>query len=117
MNAEHRTQIDTATVTRTNELVTQTGILDMFERWRAEDHITTRPALVSERALLVGLMLLAKEKSPLSLTLLAELLHRRLDTASRQLLDLPPRTVQSRRSARSVRSAEPGHRSTECSHS
>jgi hypothetical protein len=89
MNTEDSTLIDQEAVARTNALVTQTGILHTLDRWRAEDTITTRGGLVSERAVLVGLVLLAREQSPLSLTLLGELLHRRLTSASRQLLDLP----------------------------
>jgi hypothetical protein len=89
MNTEDSTLIDQEAVARTNALVTQTGILHTLDRWRAEDTITTRGGLVSERAVLVGLVLLDREQSPLSLTLLGELLHRRLTSASRQLLDLP----------------------------
>ena len=89
MNTEHSTLINHAAVTHANELVTQTGILHTLDRWRAEDNISERGGLVSERAVLVGLLLLAREQSPLSLTLLGELLHRRLTIVSRQLLDLP----------------------------
>ena len=89
MNTEHSTLINHAAVVHANELVTQTGILHILDRWRTEDNITKRNGLVSERAVLVGLLLLAREQSPLSLTLLGELLHRRLTSASRQLLDLP----------------------------
>ena len=91
MNTETSTLIDHAAVAHANALVTQTGILSTLDRWRAEDNITKRGGLVSERAVLVGLMLLAREQSPLSLTLLGELLLRRLTSASRQLLDLPAR--------------------------
>ena len=91
MNTEDSTLIDHAAVAHANALVTQTGILHTLDRWRAEDHITKRGGLVSARAVLVGLLLLARERSPLSLTLLGELLHRRLTSASRQLLDLPAR--------------------------
>lgn len=89
MNTEHNNLIDHAAVAHTNALVAQTGILQTLDRWRAEDNITKRGGLVPERAVLVGLMILAREQSPLSLALLGELLHRRLTSASRQLLDLP----------------------------
>ena len=91
MNTEDSTLIDHAAVAHANELVTQTGILHTLDRWRTEDNITKRNGLVPERAVLVGLLLLAREQSPLSLTLLGELLHSRLTSASRQLLDLPAR--------------------------
>ena len=92
MNTEHSTLIDHTAVAHTNTLVTQTGILNTLDRWRTEDNITKRGGLVSERAVLVGLLLLAREQSPLFLTSLGELLHRRLTSASRQLLDLPALT-------------------------
>lgn len=89
MNTANCTLLTDSTVSRVNALVTDTGILDTFDRWRTEDGTIRRGGLISERAVLVGLMLLAAEQSPRSLTLLAELLHRRLTSTSRQLLDLP----------------------------
>ena len=89
MNTEESTLIDHAAVAHANALVTQTRILHTLDRWRAEDNITKTGGLVSERAVLVGLLLLARERSPLSLALLGELLHRRLTSDSRQLLDIP----------------------------
>src|SRR5690554_4042070 len=89
MNTENCALLNDSTVARVNALVTDTGILDSFRRWHTEDNITPRGGLVSERGVLVGLMLLAREESPLALTSLAELLHSRLTSASRELLDLP----------------------------
>ena len=71
MNTEHSTFIDHAAVAHANELVTQTGILHTLDRWRAEDNITKRGGLVPERAVLVGLLLLARCRASRCLTMAA----------------------------------------------
>lgn len=73
--------------------VEKTGALDLLARWRDEDAPTAgrsvRAALIPQQAVLVGLLLLADEDSPLWINSLAELLQHRLTAASRALLGLP----------------------------
>lgn len=73
--------------------VAKSGVLDMFTVWRDDDHQTTglteSPAIVSDRAILVGLLLLASEHSPLGISCLAEVFQYRLTSDSRALLGLP----------------------------
>lgn len=84
--------LDDALVVQAHRRVVKTGILERLARWRAEDtppaHMGGRPALISDEALLTGLMLLAKEGAPLHLTRVAELFQYRLSDSARELLDL-----------------------------
>ncbi|WP_104194522.1 hypothetical protein [Cryobacterium sp. M25] len=73
--------------------VLQTGILDKLNAWRSEDAQVTgasaRPALISDHAILVGLLLIASEHGPLQISSLALVFQHRLPAESRTLLCLP----------------------------
>lgn len=72
--------------------VLQTGMLDKLAEWRSEDTPVTgasaRPCLISDQAILVGLLLLASEHRPLRISSLAEMFQNRLTSESRALLNL-----------------------------
>ena len=72
--------------------VLQTGILDKLNAWRNEDsHVTgarARLPLISDHAILVGLLLLASEHGPLQISSLALVFQHRLLPESRTLLHL-----------------------------
>jgi hypothetical protein len=72
--------------------VLQTGILDKLDAWRSEDaHVTgasARLPLISDHAILVGLLLLASEHGPLQISSLALVFQHRLPAESRTLLGL-----------------------------
>lgn len=82
----------TQQVTLAHSRVLQTGILDKLDAWRSEDaHVTgasARPALISDHAILVGLLLLASEHGPLQISSLALVFQHRLHAESRTLLCL-----------------------------
>ncbi|ASD21709.1 hypothetical protein B7495_06050 [Cryobacterium sp. LW097] len=77
--------------------VVQTGVLNKLTEWRFDDRGDTgtraRPAFVSDRAILVGFLLLASEHRPLWISSLAELFQNDLTAESRTLLDLPALVV------------------------
>ena len=70
--------------------VLKTGVLERLSQWRAEDSpplsIGGRPALISDLAILTGMLLLAKEGTAMLLTCLRDLLMKRLSDTSRELL-------------------------------
>jgi hypothetical protein len=72
--------------------VAESGVLDKLTTWRGDDNHTTgvteRPIIVSDRAILVGLLLLASDHSPLMISSLAEVFQYRLTSDSRILLGL-----------------------------
>ena len=72
--------------------VLQTGILDKLAAWRSADTPVTgaraRPSLISDRAILVGLLLLASEHGNLQISSLAVVFQNRLPPESRALLHL-----------------------------
>jgi hypothetical protein len=84
---------DTEKVALTVARVEKTGALDLLARWQDEDAPTAgrsvRAVLIPQRAVLVGLLLLADGDSPLWINSLAELLQHRLTAESRALLGLP----------------------------
>jgi hypothetical protein len=84
--------IDDQTVALTEGRVRKAGVLERLQEWRDEDaaafSIGGRPSLISERAILTGLLLLAKEGKAMFLTNLRDLLMSRLSDASRELLGL-----------------------------
>lgn len=90
-------KFDDSTVTVFETRVRQSGILEQLDRWAAEDSnaegMGGRPAMISIRALLVALLLLAHEGSPLHIRRAAYLLQHRLSAPSRDLLDLPESPV------------------------
>ncbi len=70
-------RIDDNLVALMESRVRKTGILERLQGWRDEDSgsygIGGRPALISDQAMLTGMLLLAKEGAPLLLTLLSAL--------------------------------------------
>ncbi|KQV05049.1 hypothetical protein [Leifsonia sp. Root112D2] len=76
-----------------NALLDKSGVLDKLAAWRDEDAraagTTTRVALIPERAILVGLLILSNEGHPLLISSLAYLFQYRLSAASRSFLGLP----------------------------
>lgn len=77
--------------------VRSTGVLRKLEHWREDDSFDPilggRPALISDRAILTGLLLLAKEGSPLFITSLSALFQYRLSDDSRKLLGLQKSSI------------------------
>lgn len=73
--------------------VRKSGVLESLERWKAEDCNTVgmggRPAIISYRAVLTALLLLARESAPMHLRRAAFLMQARLSPASKELLGLP----------------------------
>ncbi|WKT88258.1 hypothetical protein QYR02_12465 [Microbacterium maritypicum] len=86
-------QFDDSMVALVETRVRQSGILEQLERWAAEDSkgegMGGRPAMISYRALLTALLLLAHEGAPMHMTRAALVLQHRLPPKSRELLDLP----------------------------
>ncbi|MBG6059921.1 hypothetical protein RCH16_003383 [Cryobacterium sp. MP_M5] len=84
--------IDDATVALMEGRVRKTGVLERLQDWRDEDaaafSIGGRPSLISERAMLTGMLLLAKEGTAMHLTCVRDLFMFRLSDASRTLLGL-----------------------------
>jgi hypothetical protein len=73
--------------------VAESGVVDKLAAWRGDDNqtagVTEGATIVSDRAILVGLLLLASEHSPLGISCLAEIFQYRLTSESRALLGLP----------------------------
>jgi hypothetical protein len=73
--------------------VAESGVVDKLAGWRGDDNqtagVTEGATIVSDRAILVGLLLLASEHSPLGISCLAEIFQYRLTSESRALLGLP----------------------------
>ena len=84
--------IDDETVKQAEGRVRKSGVLGKLQEWSSEDaaafSIGGRPSLISERAVLTGLLLLAKEGNAMFLTNLRDLFMFRLSDASRELLGL-----------------------------
>ncbi|ADG98200.1 conserved hypothetical protein [Segniliparus rotundus DSM 44985] len=85
----------TDTVQLAAELVDESGIVELLNVWRREDdpgHGTRggRPAIFSDRHVLILQMLHAITDDPLLFTELANTVHRRLDPKSYEILALPP---------------------------
>lgn len=76
--------------------VQATGVLEKIARWREEDRVKTgaggRPALISDRVVLILLLLLVRERSPLWVSEMRNLLWLRLTEDARRFLNLPPAT-------------------------
>ncbi|TFD02786.1 hypothetical protein [Cryobacterium sp. TMT1-66-1] len=72
--------------------VRKTGVLAKLQEWRDEDvageSLGGRPALISDRAILTGMLLLAKANAPIFITRLAALFQYELSDESRKLLGL-----------------------------
>jgi hypothetical protein len=90
-------RFDESTVALIETRVRQSGILEQLECWAAEDSnqdgMGGRPAMISIRAVLTALLLLAHEGAPLHIRRAAYVLQHRLSSQSRQLLDLPESPV------------------------
>jgi hypothetical protein len=84
--------IDDETVAQVERRVRKTGVLERLKEWTDEDAAAVslggRPSLISDRAVLTGLLLLAKEGSAMFLTSVRDLFMFRLSEASRELLGL-----------------------------
>ena len=84
--------IDDDTVRLMAERVRKTGVLEKLQAWADEDaaafSIGGRPSLIPPRAVLTGLLLLAKEGKAMFLTNVRDLFLFRLSAASRELLGL-----------------------------
>jgi hypothetical protein len=78
-------------VERMNDRVTVSGVLQQVAQWRRDDSPRSAAArtLVSDRAVVVGLLILSGEGAPLAMTRLADLFERRIDTKALRLLELP----------------------------
>jgi len=78
-------------VTAMNDRVLTSDVLRKLHAWRREDkrRNTSTNTAVSDRAVLVGLLILSAEGIPMSMTRLAELFESRIDAASKELLGLP----------------------------
>ena len=82
--------IDPHQVAQANDLVTQTGVLDLLTSWRTpHQRAGHERSTVADRVILVGLVLLEGERSSRSITTLAYLNQHRLAPESRELLCLP----------------------------
>lgn len=85
--------IEDATVAVAEARVRKSGVLEKLERWAAEDgkdeSMGGRPSLISYRAVLTALLLMARESAPMHVRRAALLLQVRLTPASRELLGLP----------------------------
>lgn len=85
--------IEEATVALAEARVRKSGVLEMLDQWATEDRISYglggRPAMISSRAVLTALLLLARESAPMHVNRAALLLQVRLTPASRELLGLP----------------------------
>ena len=82
------TQVQTAF-----DRVRRSGVIDMLASWHEADNpkigVGGQPRKIHEPALLVGLLLLAQEHSPLFMRNLAALFEYRLTPAARSLIGLP----------------------------
>lgn len=87
-----RAQVGHESVRAALSLIDLSGAPEMLAQWRAEDKEAKgpggRPALVSDRAALTLMLLLAIEHSPLYITRMADLAARRLTPEAKTLLGL-----------------------------
>lgn len=78
-----------------DRMIRSTDLLGKIAEWRTEERQLLgkrnggRRAYVSDRAILVALLLLAREGRPLLITEMGNLLHKRLTDDARALLELP----------------------------
>jgi len=87
-----------------NDRVLTSDVLRKLHAWRREDkrrNISTQTA-ISDRAVLVGLLILSAEDVPMSMTRLAEMFESRIDAASKELLGLPTGLLADATSARTT---------------
>ena len=86
-----RRPVDSGLVAEMSARVTKSGVLDRLDNWRREDNVRPSKArmTVSDRAVLVGLLILSGEDAPLHAARLAELLEYRIDPDTHTLLEIP----------------------------
>ena len=76
-----------------SDRVKKSGVLEMLAKWHAEDHPDSsqggRPRIITAHAILVGLVLLGQEFSPLFMRSLSIAFQTRLSPVSRSILELP----------------------------
>jgi hypothetical protein len=91
-------------VTTVNDRILASGVLRQLDEWRREDkrRNTSTQTAVSDRAVLVGLLILSGEGVPMSMTRLAELFEARIDAASKDLLGLSTEATDTRTTTRWV---------------
>jgi|GEM_PF-6599803 len=84
--------ISDADVAVADARVTRTGMVETLREWRRDDLPTQRgngrPAFVSDRAILVGMLLLASDGHPIGARALVDLFQWRLSAESRLLLEI-----------------------------
>lgn len=89
--------IPTATVRKALERVRTSGVINLLDTWRTTDRdpglLGGRPSLLSDEAVLTGLLLLADEKASLHLTLLSDLFQSRLKRKARALLGVQDKST------------------------
>lgn len=90
--AQHH--ISDSVVLQALQRVEDAGVLDLLDRWRREDGLADpahggRPVFIPEKALLVGMLLLAQDHKPLFLSATTNLFLHRISATSRELLGLP----------------------------
>lgn len=92
LSAGQRPRIPPAVVAGAANFVDRTGIADQVATWRnidrAKRHPGGRPPVLNDRVVLVVLLLLAAENSPLLASRAEELLTKRLDAKSLKLLGI-----------------------------
>jgi hypothetical protein len=90
-------RIDDAVVKSILTMVDQSGIVDEIAAWRAQDrvgkHPGGRPATVSDRAVLVLLMVLANECSPIQCTRMTDLVMNRMSGRALAAIGITSRPV------------------------
>ena len=93
MFTDNSTLIAHDLVIQADACLAQTGIIEKLAQWRSDDRRTSvgRTPAIFDRAVLVALLLLARESSPLTMASLADLFQYRLATESEGLLDLDGR--------------------------
>ena len=89
MSIDNSTLIAHDLVIQSDACLTQTGLVEKLAQWRSDDRRSGgRTATISDRAVLVALLLLARERSPLTMVSLADLFQCRLATESAELLEV-----------------------------
>lgn len=90
--AQHR--ISDSVVLLALKRVEDAGVIELLDQWRREDGLADpnnggRPVFIPEKALLVGMLLLAQDNKPLFLSATTNLFLHRISDTSRELLGLP----------------------------
>ncbi|MEO7544860.1 MAG: hypothetical protein ABIT21_00965, partial [Terrimesophilobacter sp.] len=95
-------KFDLHAVSQAARMIDSSGVVEQVAKWRAEDtrhrHPGGRERIVTDRVILIVLLLLAREYSPLLGTGMGVVLYRRLTAEAREFLGLP--SIDTNRSAR-----------------